>query len=197
MASQPRTEGKPSLRQRGTNALKWAIGYDDTEINRLGVPVVSSRDCLANIFSHPGSKAYDYFDGLFPFRKWIASYNTQWLVGDVIAGITVALVLVPQSMSYAKLAGLAPEFGLYSSFVGVMIYAIFATSKDVTIGPVAVMSLQTFNVVQRVLRDTNNRWSAEVIASALAFLCGVICLGIGLLRIGFKPDTCCTPILSK
>ncbi len=140
-------EVKPSLAARGSNAFKWCIGYNNNEMNRVGVPVVSSRDWLANIFNHPGSKATDYFDSLFPFRKWIGSYNTQWLIGDLIAGITVALVVVPQSMSYAKLAGLSAEFGLYSSFVGVMIYAIFATSKDVTIGPVAVMSLQTFNVI--------------------------------------------------
>ncbi|TKY86276.1 hypothetical protein EX895_005101 [Sporisorium graminicola] len=184
MAAHPHPGAKPSLRQRGANAFKWAISYDDTEINRLGVPVVSSRDWFRNIFNHPGSKATEYFDSLFPFRKWIGSYNAQWLLGDIIAGITVALVVVPQSMSYAKLAGLRAEFGLYSSFVGVMIYAIFATSKDVTIGPVAVMSLQTFNVVQHVLNHTKE-WHAETIATALAFLCGVICLGIGILRIGF------------
>ncbi|GAC94423.1 sulfate permease [Pseudozyma hubeiensis SY62] len=195
MASPSHPEAKASLRQRGSNALKWAIGYNDTEINRLGVPVVSSRDWLGNVFGHPGSKAADYFDSLFPFRRWIGSYNTQWLIGDLIAGITVALVVVPQSMSYAKLAGLKPEFGLYSSFVGVMIYAIFATSKDVTIGPVAVMSLQTFNVIQHVMHKTN-AWSAEVIAIALAFLCGVICLGIGLLRIGFIIEFIPTPAVA-
>lgn len=175
---------KPTLRQRGSNAFKYMIGYNDNEVRRLGVPVVSSRDWLANIFGHPGSKAAEYLDSLFPFRKWIGSYNTTWLLGDIIAGITVALVVVPQSMSYAKLAGLAPEFGLYSSFVGVMIYAFFATSKDVTIGPVAVMSLQVFHVIQHV-QAHSKEWPAYVIASALAFLCGVITLGIGLLRLGF------------
>ncbi|PWY97288.1 putative sulfate permease [Testicularia cyperi] len=173
-----------SYSEKGKDALKWVIGYNDTEINRRGVPVVSSRDWIRNIFSDPGRGAADYFDNLFPFRKWVPSYNSQWLIGDIIAGITVALVLVPQSMSYAILAGLKPEFGLYSSFVGVMIYAIFATSKDVTIGPVAVMSLQTFNVIQSVMAKTN-QWSAEVIASGLAFICGIVCLGIGILRIGF------------
>lgn len=61
--------------------------------------------------------------------------------------LQVGMVLVPQSMSYAKLAGLKPEFGLYSSFIGVLTYAFFATSKDVSIGPVAVMSLQTGRIV--------------------------------------------------
>ena len=97
------------------------------------------------------------------------SYNLTWLFGDLIAGITVALVLVPQSMSYANIAGLAPQFGLYSSFVGVVIYALFATSKDVTIGPVAVMSLQTATVIKKINETYPDRhYEAHMIASALA-----------------------------
>ncbi|KAL8717172.1 MAG: hypothetical protein Q9225_005563 [Loekoesia sp. 1 TL-2023] len=71
---------------------------------------------------------------LFPFTHWIGRYNATWLAGDLIAGITVGAVVVPQSMAYAKLAELAPQFGLYSSFMGVLIYWFFATSKDITIG---------------------------------------------------------------
>ena len=90
---------------------------------------------------------------LFPFTHWIGRYNATWLVGDLIAGqshflfwlvelsiddrpvgITVGAVVVPQSMAYAKLALLPPQFGLYSSFMGVLIYWFFATSKDITIG---------------------------------------------------------------
>ncbi len=133
---------------------------------------------------------------LFPFFQWIGSYNLTWLTGDLIAGITVALVVVPQSMSYALLANLPPEYGLYSSFVGVMIYALFATSKDVTIGPVAVMSLQTGNVVTRVMAATNNEWSAPVIASALAFMCGVITFGIGMIRLGWIVEFIPAPAVS-
>lgn len=73
-------------------------------------------------------------------------------------------------MSYAKLANLRPEFGLYSSFVGVMVYALFATSKDVSIGPVAVMSLETGRVVAHVLESHPGKWAAEVVATQLAFV---------------------------
>ena len=91
--------------------------------------------------------------GLFPFVHWITRYNTSWLIGDLVAGqsplplafmelaidekfagITVGCVVVPQSMAYAKLALLPVQFGLYSSFMGVLIYWFFATSKDITIG---------------------------------------------------------------
>lgn len=81
-----------------------------------------------------GRQIGQYFYNLFPFLKWIFRYNLQWLMGDLVAGITVGAVVVPQSMAYAKLANLPVQFGLYSSFMGVLIYWFFATSKDITIG---------------------------------------------------------------
>ncbi|KAK0546268.1 Sulfate permease 2 [Tilletia horrida] len=169
-----------NLTSRAAKVGKAIVGHDDNEALRNGVPIVSTKDWIKEQFSHPLPKVSDYF----PIVNWLPSYNLQWGVGDLIAGITVALVLVPQSMSYAQLANLAPEFGLYSSFVGVMIYALFATSKDVTIGPVAVMSLQTGNTITKVLAKHPNLLPNEI-ASAIAFLCGAICLGIGLLRLGW------------
>ena len=106
------------------------------------------------------------------------------LTRDLIAGLTVGAVVVPQSMSYAKIATLPAQYGLYSSFVGVFIYCFFATSKDVTIGPVAVMSLQTAKVIQSV-QESNPEFTGPQIATALALLCGSITLGIGLIRLGF------------
>lgn len=108
-----------------------------------------------------GKQLNTYFWSLFPFLNWIMSYNLQWFAGDLVAGklplfpsplflivmligigITVGVVVVPQGMAYAKLAELPPQFGLYSSFMGVLIYWIFATSKDITIG---VSSSSSFN----------------------------------------------------
>lgn len=87
-----------------------------------------------------GGQMLRYFRNLFPFTHWIMRYNTQWLAGDLVAGITVGAVVVPQSMAYADLAQLDPQFGLYSSFMGVLIYWFFATSKDITIGVSATKS---------------------------------------------------------
>ncbi|WFD18906.1 hypothetical protein MCAP1_001119 [Malassezia caprae] len=173
--------------KRAKGIAKKIVAYDDTEANRLGVPMVGVKDYVREHWRNPRHAAFEYVESLFPIRRWILSYNLSWLIGDLIAGITVALVLVPQSMSYAKVAGVPPQFGLYSSFVGVVIYALFATSKDVTIGPVAVMSLQTHSVIQQVNSQfgPNEQVPPEVIASALAFLCGIITLGLGLLRIGW------------
>lgn len=127
----------------------------------------------------------NYFISLFPFSKWLLHYNLKWLYGDLVAGITVGVVLVPQSMSYAQLAGLSPEFGLYSSFVGVCIYAIFATSKDVSIGPVAVMSAQVGKVVAKIQEKHGDEYPAYQVATFMALICGGIAAGIGFLRLGF------------
>ncbi|KAJ8125637.1 hypothetical protein O1611_g8001 [Lasiodiplodia mahajangana] len=129
---------------------------------------------------------FEYILSLFPFLSWIGFYNLQWLVGDLVAGITIGAVVVPQGMAYAKLAELPVQFGLYSSFVGVIIYWFFATSKDITIGPVAVLSTVTGTVVTNVISAhpeyTDIPW---VIASALAVICGAIVLFIGLIRFGW------------
>lgn len=75
-----------------------------------------------------------YFASFFPFLGWIRRYNTRWLLGDTVAGITLGLVVVPQALSYALLANLSPEYGLYTSFTGASLYWLFGTSKDIAIG---------------------------------------------------------------
>lgn len=127
----------------------------------------------------------NYVLSLFPFLQWMPRYNLQWLYGDLIAGITVGMVLVPQSLSYAKLANLPAEYGLYSSFIGVLTYALFATAKDVSIGPVAVMSLETGRIIHHVQETHPDKWSSPEIGVCLAFICGFIVLAIGLFRIGW------------
>lgn len=136
-------------------------------------------------FAHPLTLIKNYLFSLFPILHWILHYNGRWLYGDLVAGITVGIVLVPQSMSYAQLAGLEPQYGLYSSFVGVFIYSFFATSKDVSIGPVAVMSLQVSKVIAHVQDKYGDEYAAPEIATFLALICGGIATGIGVLRLGF------------
>ncbi|KAF2635318.1 sulfate permease-like protein [Massarina eburnea CBS 473.64] len=131
-----------------------------------------------------GQGLLNYIIGLFPFLRWIGRYNLQWFLGDLVAGITVGAVVVPQSMAYAKLAQLSPEFGLYSSFMGVLIYWFFATSKDITIGPVAVLSTVTGNVVISALKKLPDT-PPEYIASSLAVISGAIVLFLGLIRMGW------------
>ncbi|KAL1987976.1 hypothetical protein VTN96DRAFT_1500 [Rasamsonia emersonii] len=128
-----------------------------------------------------------YFYNLFPFLKWITRYNWQWFLGDLIAGVTVGAVVVPQGMAYAKLADLPVQYGLYSSFMGVLIYWFFATSKDITIGPVAVMSTLTGSIILEV-QAKHPEIEAPVIASALAIISGAIITFVGLIRWGWIVD---------
>ncbi|KAL2165499.1 hypothetical protein VTH06DRAFT_799 [Thermothelomyces fergusii] len=142
-----------------------------------------------------GKEVYDYILSLFPFLSWIGRYNLQWLIGDLVAGITIGAVVVPQGMAYAKLANLDVQFGLYSSFMGVLIYWFFATSKDITIGPVAVMSQLTGGIVAD-MAVTMPDVPGHVIASALAILAGAIVLFIGLIRCGWIVDVISLTALS-
>ncbi|KAJ5497372.1 hypothetical protein N7463_009359 [Penicillium fimorum] len=135
-----------------------------------------------------------YSWGLFPFLHWIGYYNVQWLIGDLVAGITVGAVVIPQGMAYAELAKLPPEYGLYSSFMGVLVYWFFATSKDITIGPVAVMSTLMGSIIIRV-QAVHPEIPPPVLASALAIICGAIILFLGLL-LGFIVDFIPLPALA-
>ncbi|GJN87603.1 hypothetical protein Rhopal_000558-T1 [Rhodotorula paludigena] len=173
-------------------ALRW-IDYDPQVVEAASVSETLKRAVHG---TQPAKAAGAYVKRLFPFTQWILHYNLRWALGDLIAGITVGLVLVPQAMSYARIATLPLEYGLYSSFVGVCVYALFATSKDVTIGPVAVMSLQVARVIQHVQDSNGDLYSAPEIATALAFLCGLIVLGIGLLRLGWLIEFIPTPSIA-
>ncbi|KAL0086389.1 sulfate transporter family-domain-containing protein [Phycomyces blakesleeanus] len=127
-----------------------------------------------------------YVAGLFPIVQWIHRYNLTWLVSDLIAGITVGIVVVPQGMGYAKIANLPPQYGLYSSFVGLCIYCFFGTSKDISIGPTAVMSLLVGQAVAHVTEVSD--YTGPQVAVTLALISGVISIFIGLVRLGILVD---------
>lgn len=114
---------------RGESA--FSVGTVDTY--SYNEPEPTSVEWIREIIPSP-RWFVDYLIHLFPFLNWIGRYNLQWLAGDLVAGITVGAVVVPQGMSYAQLATLPVQFGLYSSFMGVLVYWLFATSKDITIG---------------------------------------------------------------
>ncbi|KAJ3883800.1 sulfate transporter family-domain-containing protein [Lentinula edodes] len=170
---------------------KKIIGYPERV-----VPVVTVKDWFSQFNRNPIQQAINYVLGLFPIIGWISRYNLGWLTGDVIAGLTVGIVLVPQGMSYAQIATLPVQYGLYSSFVGVLIYCFFATSKDVSIGPVAVMSLTVSQIIAHVDDAHPGKWEGPEIATTVAFICGFIVLGIGLLRLGWLVEFIPAPAVS-
>ncbi|KAJ3076107.1 hypothetical protein HDU98_005526, partial [Podochytrium sp. JEL0797] len=115
-------------------------------------------------------------------------YNLQWFIGDFVAGVTVGLVVIPQAISYAtKLANLPAQFGLYTSFIGCLIYALFATSKNVTIGPTAVLSLLVGQSIATYLPNATPA-QAVMYAITLSFWTGIIQLAVGVFRLGLVFD---------
>ncbi|XP_021925205.1 sodium-independent sulfate anion transporter-like isoform X2 [Zootermopsis nevadensis] len=119
--------------------------------------------------------------------NWLPRYTKEDGIGDIIAGITVGLTMMPQSIAYASLAGLSPQFGLYSAFFGSYLYVVFGTIKEVSIGPTAVMSLLTYEFVH----DLGIEYMV-----LLTFLSGCVELVMGLLNLGFLIDFISTPVTS-
>ncbi|KAI1085293.1 sulfate permease [Whalleya microplaca] len=158
--------------------------YPDVEPYEEGEP--TAVEWLQSITPAPRD-VLNYFYRLFPFLHWITRYNWIWFVGDLIAGVTVGAVVVPQGMAYALLAELEPQYGLYSSFMGVLIYWFFATSKDITIGPVAVMSTVTGEIVNKAKTEIPDV-PGHIVASALAIIIGGIVTFLGLARLGWIVD---------
>ncbi|KAK4480469.1 hypothetical protein RD792_013542 [Penstemon davidsonii] len=126
----------------------------------------------------------EWIQTFLPCYRWISAYKwREYLQADVMAGVTVGVMLVPQSMSYAKLAGLQPIYGLYSGFVPIFVYAIFGSSRQLAIGPVALTSLLVSNVLGSIV-DSSEKLYTEL-AILLAFMVGVLECIMGLLRLGW------------
>lgn len=159
------------------------------------MPASSNNDEKYPQISIARRRASSYLKSLFPFLTWIGHYNSTWLASDLIAGITVGSIVVPQGMAYASLAKLDPEFGLYSSFVGVMIYWLFGTSKDISIGPVAVLSTVVGNLINQV-SASDPEAVPFVIAATLSISTGVVVLLMGLLRCGWIVNLVSAPALA-
>jgi len=129
-----------------------------------------------------------------PVLQWGRSYNRDTFVSDGVAALIVTIMLIPQSLAYAMLAGLPPEVGLYASVAPLIFYAIFGTSRVLAVGPVAVVSLMTAAAIgQHAVPGSDAYWA---VAITLAFLSGVLLLAMGLLRLGFLANFLSHPVIS-
>ncbi|MCJ8743351.1 hypothetical protein PDJAM_G00093090 [Pangasius djambal] len=138
---------------------------------------------------------------LFPIIGWIKIYRfKQWLLSDIISGVSTGLVAVLQGLAFALLATLQPGYGLYAAFFPVLPYFFLGTSRHLSVGPFPVLSLMVGDVVQRLVPNNNNTEGAVkiigfeglsideqrvVVASTVTFLMGIFQLALGVLRIGF------------
>ncbi|XP_063695658.1 sodium-independent sulfate anion transporter-like [Culicoides brevitarsis] len=119
-----------------------------------------------------------------PMLTWLSKYSKEDAIGDFIAGLTVGMMIIPQSMAFAGIAGLDPQFGLYSSFLGPLVYVIFGSCKDIPFGATSPGSIM-------ILQAAGGSWQRSVL---LAFLSGCIEFLSGIFGLGFLVDFVSTPV---
>lgn len=130
----------------------------------------------------------------FPIFSWLKSYKKAYLSGDILAGITVGIMLIPQGMAYAMIAGLPPVFGLYAALVPQIIYAIMGTSRQLAVGPVAMDSLLVASGLGALALSGIEEYIAMAIF--LSLFMGSIQLILGLFRMGFLVNFLSKPVIS-
>lgn len=125
---------------------------------------------------------------------WLRTYQPTWLAGDLTAGLIVTVMLIPQSLAYAMLAGLPPEVGLYASILPIVAYALLGSSMTLAVGPVAVASLMTASALQPLAAAGSPDYVA--LAVQLSLISGVMLLVFGALRLGFLAYFLSHPVIS-
>ena len=129
-----------------------------------------------------------------PILEWGRGYDRNTLTSDLMAALIVTVMLIPQGLAYALLAGLPPEVGLYASIAPLVLYAILGTSRVLAVGPVAVVSLMTASAIgQHAVTGSQEYWS---VAITLAFMSGSMLLLMGVLRLGFLANFLSHPVIS-
>ncbi|KAG0238485.1 sulfate transporter family-domain-containing protein [Mortierella sp. GBAus27b] len=156
----------------------------DRELKEYGRSVVSWLKAFP-------SNVPRYVVERLPIIKWLPKYNRSWALRDVVAGITVGLIVVPQGMSYAKVASLPVQHGLYSAYIGAIFYCFMGTSKDLTIGPTAVISLITGELVAELA----GRLTPQEVAAISCLCVGALTMILGVLRLGIILDFFPTTVL--
>lgn len=130
----------------------------------------------------------------FPAYAWLKGYNKDLLIADSIAALIVTVMLIPQSLGYAMLAGVSPEVGLYASIIPLVAYALLGTSRTLSVGPVAVISLMTAVAVSDAVAQTGADYHEAAIV--LALLSGCVLVVMGFLKFGFLANFLSHPVVS-
>lgn len=129
-----------------------------------------------------------------PILNWLPNYRKEWLKGDIAAGLTVGVMLIPQGMAYAMLAGLPPIYGLYAATIPLLVYAVFGTSRQLAVGPVAMDSILVMSGVSAFATAGSENFIS--IAIFLAFIQGMILVLLGITRLGFLVNFLSKPVIS-
>lgn len=140
------------------------------------------------------AKTMERLTGLMPVLDWGRRYQARDLPGDMMAGLITAIMLVPQSMAYAMLAGLPPQIGLYASIAPLVLYGLFGSSRALAVGPVAIVSIMTASALSAVAAPGSPDYIAA--AAILALLNGLVLLLLGLARAGFLINFLSHPVIA-
>jgi len=132
--------------------------------------------------------------GALPIVDWGRHYQRSTFTNDMVAAVIVTIMLIPQSLAYAMLAGLPAEVGLYASVLPIVAYAIFGSSRTLAVGPVAVVSLMTATAVGEIAAQRTDAYL--VAATLLALMPGVMLIAMGVLKIGFVANFLSHPVIS-
>jgi len=130
----------------------------------------------------------------FPITEWLPQYRLDTLNQDMLAAVIVTIMLIPQSLAYAMLAGLPPEVGLYASIAPLILYAVFGSSRTLAVGPVAVISLMTAVAAGQLAQQGTPEYIGAVLI--LTLLSGLMLTLMGLLRLGFLANFLSHPVIS-
>ncbi|KAJ0097390.1 hypothetical protein Patl1_27310 [Pistacia atlantica] len=148
--------------------------------------VSSQRNKFKN---EPGSKhVASFLKGIFPILSWCRNYKATKFKNDLMAGLTLASLSIPQSIGYATLAKLDPQYGLYTSAVPPLIYAVMGTSREIAIGPVAVVSMLLSSMIQKLEDPQANPIEYRNLVLTATFFAGTFQAAFGLFRLGFLVD---------
>ncbi|XP_072368241.1 sulfate transporter [Scyliorhinus torazame] len=199
------TPSSPAMKNRKYSP----IILEEQERNTLDVKKIAAKR-LKKCCSCTPTKAKDFFVDFFPAIRWFPKYKwKEWILGDIMSGLIVGILLVPQSIAYSLLAGQEPIYGLYTSFFACIIYFLMGTSKHISVGIFGVLCLMIGQVVDRELQfagfdiydDSNRTGQAEMfnqsagacgrscfairIGSTLTFMAGVYQVAMGIFQVGF------------
>lgn len=136
----------------------------------------------------------DGFRQYLPILQWAKTYDRETATSDIVAAVIVTIMLIPQSLAYALLAGLPAEMGLYASIAPLLLYAIFGTSRALAVGPVAVVSLMTAAAIGNL--GLTDPASIALAAITLAFISGLILTVLGLFKLGFLANFLSHPVIA-
>ncbi|KAJ1419901.1 sulfate anion transporter, conserved site [Sesbania bispinosa] len=158
------------------------------EIKHSVIETFFHDDPLGKFKDKSGSRKFILgVQSLFPIFEWAQGYSFKKFKGDLIAGLTIASLCIPQDIAYAKLANLEPQYGLYTSFVAPLVYAFMGSSRDIAIGPVAVVSLLLGTMLSDEISNTKSHEYLRLAFTA-TFFAGVTQMVLGVFRLGFLID---------